>query len=72
MSEWASPIHSLTLAATGNCYFKAAAMRVSAVSTFSRELKALIRTWPSPHLPKPAPGVQTTWAFSSNVSKNCH
>ena len=32
-------------------------MRARAVVTFSRELKALMRTWPSPHLPKPAPGV---------------
>ncbi len=35
---------------------RAAAIRSSACSTFSRLLKALIRTWPSPHLPKPAPG----------------
>ena len=50
----------------------AAAMRESAFSTFSRELNALMRTWPSPHLPKPAPGVQTTWAWLSSRSKNSH
>jgi hypothetical protein len=47
----------------------AAAMRVRAVSTFSRELKALMRTWPSPHLPKPAPGVQTTWAVEQQIEE---
>ena len=45
-------------------------MRVSAVSTFARELKALMRTCPSPHLPKPAPGVHTTCARWSSRSKN--
>jgi len=53
-------------------YFSAAPMRARAVTTFSRELNALMRTWPSPHLPKPAPGVQTTWALFSNRSKNSH
>ncbi len=53
-------------------YFSAAPMRARAVTTFSRELNALMRTWPSPHLPKPAPGVQTTWAWLSNRSKNSH
>ena len=53
-------------------YFNAAAIRARAISTFSRELKALIRTWPSPHLPNPAPGVQTTWAWFSSRSKNSH
>jgi len=41
-------------------------MRARAVVTFSRELNALMRTWPSPHLPKPAPGVQTTCAWFSS------
>ena len=53
-------------------YFSASPMRARAVTTFSRELNALMRTWPSPHLPKPAPGVQTTWALFSNRSKNSH
>ena len=47
-------------------------MRASAATTFSRELKALMRTWPSPQRPKPAPGVQTTWALFSSRSKNSH
>ncbi len=53
-------------------YLRAAAIRTRAASTFSRELNALIRTCPSPHWPKPAPGVQTTWALLSSVSKNAH
>jgi len=51
-------------------HFRAAAMRWRADSTLARELNALMRTWPSPHLPKPAPGVQTTWALFSSRSKN--
>ncbi len=50
--------------------FSALPMRSRAVMTFSRELKALMRTWPSPHLPKPAPGVQTTCALFRRRSKN--
>ena len=53
-------------------YLRAAAIRSRARTTFSRLLKALMRTWPWPHLPKPAPGVHTTWAFSSSRSKNSH
>ncbi len=64
--------HYRSLKAAGVSYFKAAAMRARAVSTLARELKALMRTWPSPHLPKPAPGVQTTWAWFSRRSKNSH
>jgi hypothetical protein len=47
-----------------------AAIRSRAATTFSRLLKALMRTCPSPQRPKPAPGVQTTWARSSSRSKN--
>jgi len=53
-------------------YFSAAAMRSRAVTTFSRLLNELMRTWPSPHRPKPAPGVQTTPARMSSRSKNSH
>gem|GEM_PF-2481653 len=53
-------------------HLSAAAMRSSAAVTFSRLLNALMRTWPSPHRPKPAPGVTTTPALVSSRSKNCH
>ena len=46
------------------------AIRSRALTTFSRLLKALMRTCPSPHLPKPAPGVHTTLALSKRRSKN--
>jgi len=39
-------------------------------STFARELNALMRKWPSPQRPKPAPGVVTTRAWRSRWSKN--
>ena len=42
------------------CYFSAADA-ARAIPTFSRELNALIPV--APPLPKPAPGVQTTWAL---------
>jgi hypothetical protein len=47
----------------------AAANRSVASSTLSRSLTALMRTYPSPQRPKLLPGVQTTAARSSNVSK---
>ena len=43
-----------------------------ASSTLLYSLNALIRIYPSPHLPKPTPGVQTTAASSSRRSKNFH
>src|SRR5690606_2356380 len=50
-------------------FLSTAVMRARAVSTLARELKALMRTWPSPQAPKPAPGVQTTWASLRSLSK---
>src|SRR5439155_142255 len=43
--------------------------RPIASSTFSRELKALTRKYPSPLMPKPLPGVTTMWAWVSRRSK---
>ena len=45
-------------------------MREIASSTFSRELNAEMRTYPSPARPKPAPGVVTTFASLRSLSKN--
>lgn len=49
---------------------KSLAMRRQTSSTFSRLLKAEMRKKPSPCAPKPAPGVMTTRASCSILSKN--
>jgi len=51
-------------------HFKTFRRRFMASSTFSRLLKALMRMKPCPQRPKPAPGVVTTWARLSSLSKN--
>ena len=45
-------------------------MRRATSRAFSRELKAEMRKKPSPWAPKPAPGVITTCASCSILSKN--
>ena len=51
-------------------YARASLILAIAFSTFSQLLKALMRIYPSPHFPNPAPGVHTTAAFSNRRSKN--
>ena len=43
-----------------------------AFSVCSGDANAENRTYPSPCLPKPTPGVQTTWHSFSSMSKNAH
>lgn len=52
------------------CQASRRAMRRQTSSTFSLLLKAEMRKNPSPWEPKPAPGVMTTRASSSILSKN--
>ena len=51
-------------------YLSTLRRRCMASSTASRLLKALMRMKPSPQRPKPAPGVVTTCARFSSLSKN--
>ena len=50
--------------------FRRVLMRLIASSTFSRELNAESRRYPSPEAPNPLPGVPTTWHSPSSLSNN--